>query len=71
MDIQTSDKKRGENVQRFILKSRFENERAKQLGLERLPSVNGPYLFNPSTERVVASPKSSTYREILYGTQGV
>jgi hypothetical protein len=61
---------RGENVDRFIAKSKFETERAIQLGLEKLPSVNGPYLSDPTSGRVVASPKSSKYRDILYGGQG-
>lgn len=52
---------------RFIAKSKFEIERAKQLGLERLPSVNGPYLVDRSTDRVVAGPKSAAYRVALYG----
>lgn len=61
---------RSESAERFIAKSKFETERAMQLGLEKLPSVNGPYLSDPTTGRVVASPKSATYRDILYGGQG-
>lgn len=54
---------------RFIAKSKFEIGRAKQLGLELHPSVNGPYLFDPRTDRVLASPRSNAYRAALYGGQ--
>lgn len=52
---------------RFIAKSKLEIRLANEKGLERLPSVNGPYLFNPSIGMVVGRQGSKEYRVALYG----
>ena len=63
-----AENKRRPNIERFIAKSTFEIERARQLGLERLLSVNGPYLVNAATGRVVATYRSAAYVNTLYGS---
>lgn len=54
---------------RFITKSKFEIDRARQLGLELQPSPDGAYLVDPKIDRVVASPRSNAYYLALYGGQ--
>ncbi len=40
-----------------------EVQNAKQRGLEILPGVNGPYAFNPDTDRVVGVKGSKEYAD--------
>lgn len=58
-------------VERFNAKCRFERDRAKVLGLEIQPSVNGPYLVDPSIDKVVASPRSREYHAALYAGEAM
>lgn len=47
---------------RNIAEFKLATDHAKQKGLEILPSVDGPYVFNPSTETVVGRKGSEEYR---------
>lgn len=60
---------RSEAAQRFIDKSKAELERAHQLGLDRLPSPDDPYLVDAKTRALVARYGTPEYSAALEGGQ--
>ena len=68
---QTTGRNRSPATTRFIAKCEFEAKRAKALGLEIQPSVNGPWLVDPSIDKVVASPRSREYHAVLYAGEAM
>lgn len=53
---------RGPNVQRSIDRAKIERANAAQKGLVILPSVDGPYVFDPVADRVIGRNGSDEYR---------
>lgn len=58
----TSTVNRSAAVQRSIERSKVEHANAAQKGLVILPSVGGPYVFDPVADRVVGREGSEEYR---------
>lgn len=55
------------NMEKKIADFALEMASAKQQGLEILPSVDGPYLFNPLTDEVIGRRGSEEYNRMLFG----
>ena len=51
--------------ERSIAQHKWNSARASERGLEVRPSINGPYLFNPSTDQVVGRKGSEEFRRAL------
>lgn len=58
----TNSKTRDPNVQQSIDRFKVERANAAKKGLVILPSVDGPYVFDPVTNHVVGRHKSEEYR---------